>query len=61
MRYHVGLLITGMNASLTRYAAYQTLIYDDVMEWKCFPHNWPFVRGIHRSVSKDRQATGLDA
>ena len=23
--------------------------YDDVIEWKHFPHNWPFVRGIHRS------------
>ena len=22
---------------------------DDVMKWKHFPRNWPFVRGIHRS------------
>ena len=22
---------------------------DDVIEWKPFPHYWPFVRGIHRS------------
>ena len=22
--------------------------HDDVMKWKHFPHNWPFVRGIHR-------------
>ena len=23
--------------------------YDDVITWKCFPHYWPSVRGIHRS------------
>ena len=23
-------------------------IHDDVIKWKHFPHNWPFVRGIHR-------------
>ena len=22
--------------------------HDDVIEWKHFPRNWPFVRGIHR-------------
>ena len=25
------------------------LMHDDVMKWKHFPRNWPFVRGIHRS------------
>ena len=25
------------------------LFYDDVIKWKHFLHNWPFVRGIHRS------------
>ena len=24
-------------------------IHDDVIKWKRFPRNWPFVRGIHRS------------
>ena len=24
-------------------------IYDDIIEWKHSPRNWPFVRGIHRS------------
>ena len=24
-----------------------TLIHDDVIKWKHFPRNWPFVRGIH--------------
>ena len=25
-------------------------LHDDVMKWKHFPHYWPFVRGIHRSL-----------
>ena len=25
------------------------LIHDDVIKWKHFPRNWPFLRGIHRS------------
>ena len=25
------------------------LHHDDVIRWKHFPRNWPFVRGIHRS------------
>ena len=25
------------------------LFHDDVIKWKDFPRNWPFVRGIHRS------------
>ena len=24
-------------------------MHDDVIKWKHFPRNWPFVRGIHRS------------
>ena len=26
-----------------------TSCHDDVIKWKHFPRNWPFVRGIHRS------------
>ena len=26
-----------------------TNFHDDVIKWKHFPRNWPFVRGIHRS------------
>ena len=26
--------------------------HDDVMKWKHFPRNWPFVQGIHRSPVK---------
>ena len=25
-------------------------MHDDVIKWKHFPRNWPFVRGIHRSA-----------
>ena len=25
------------------------ILHDDVIKWKLFPRNWPFVRGIHRS------------
>ena len=25
------------------------ITHDDVIKWKHFPRNWPFVRGIHRS------------
>ena len=24
-------------------------LHDDVIKWKHFPRNWPFVRGLHRS------------
>ena len=26
--------------------------HDDVIQWKHFPHYWPFVRGIHRSPQR---------
>ena len=26
--------------------------HDDVIKWRHFPRNWPFVRGIHRSPVK---------
>ena len=28
---------------------FSTQNHDDVIKWKHFPRNWPFVRGIHRS------------
>ena len=28
--------------------------YDNVIKWKLFPRNWPFVRGIHRSPVNSR-------
>ena len=29
--------------------SYWSIIHDDVIKWKHFPRNWPFVREIHRS------------
>ena len=43
------------NRTLRRGSTYKHRIYkpfmvhDDVIKWKHFPRNWPFVRGIHRS------------
>ena len=28
---------------------FASIYHDDVIKWKHFPRNWPFVRGIHRS------------
>ena len=33
---------------LPSHTAYSNM-HDDVIKWKYFPRNWPFVRGIHRS------------
>ena len=40
-RFHM-LCIDGLSA--------QWGIHDDVIKWKPFPHYWPFVSGIHRSL-----------
>ena len=32
-------------------------MYDDVIKWKHFPHYWPFVWGIHRSIPAQRPVT----
>ena len=39
------------NAFLSQSASHRTSFdqHDDVIKWKHFPRNWPFVRGIHRS------------
>ena len=33
----------------TLYCKNNSTIHDDVIKWKHFPRNWPFVLGIHRS------------
>ena len=45
-----------VSTNLWVFAAWVTLLYicfeplhDDVIKWKHFPRNWPFVREIHRS------------
>ena len=30
------------------YVDMNAFFHDDVIKWKHFPRNWPFVRGIHR-------------
>ena len=43
----------GLNVSVTSYSTLCLLMtiypHDDVIKWKHFPRNWPFVREIHRS------------
>ena len=31
------------------YSNFAEVCHDDVIKWKHFPRNWPFVRGVHRS------------
>ena len=38
-----------MNCEQLKAVLRSSLIHNDVIEWKHFPRNWPFVRGIHRS------------
>ena len=33
----------------TMITQFTVTVHDDVIKWKHFPSNWPFVRGIHRS------------
>ena len=35
--------------------------HDDVIKWKHFPRNWPFVRGIHRSPVNSLHTKASDA
>ena len=35
--------------TITDQCAFIRKWHDDVIKWKHFPRNWPFVRGIHRS------------
>ena len=41
--------ITTTKQSTTKPCAYFLGYHDDVIKWKHFPRNWPFVREIHRS------------
>ena len=43
----VGFTIPGIRAQV--HLQFSTLSHDDVIKWKHFPRNGPFVRGIHRS------------
>ena len=43
------LIIAEYNQTAKNYFFNKMLVHDDVIKWKHFPRNWPFVRGIHRS------------
>ena len=35
----------------------EPVTHDDTIKWKHFLRNWPFVRGIHRSIPSQRPVT----
>ena len=41
---------TRMRRTRTPNLRIHAVCYDDVIKWKHFPRNWPFVRGIHRDA-----------
>ena len=45
----IGIPIIKVRGSRDRFIFIRHLYHDDVIKWKHFPRNWPFVRGIHRS------------
>ena len=48
----IGLIMTTLVSNI-RYRSFPLFkfveFHDDVIKWKHFPRNWPFVRGIHQS------------
>ena len=51
MRHNINMFHECIFNALTQQSGQlnQPWCHDDVIEWKHFPRNWPFVRGIHRS------------
>ena len=49
MHFHSGINGFGRSVHFIWYRDVDEYNYDDVVKWKHFPHNWPFVRRIHRS------------
>ena len=43
-------IIVSVAFTLNGFLLRSLLQHDDVIKWKHFPRNWPFVRGIHRST-----------
>ena len=48
-RLNVSCLPTAQLAANSKLCKTTAIIHDDVIKWKHFPRNWPFMRGIHRS------------
>ena len=44
-----GMTIIPLISYMNLFVNVMKLEHDDVIKWKHFPRNWPFVRGIHRS------------
>ena len=43
------LRLQGITLKCVRTTEFKPWMHDDVIKWKHFPRNWPFVREIHRS------------
>ena len=43
----------GLAPLVARTSVLEMLNHDDVIKWKYFPRNWPFVQGIHRSNNRE--------
>ena len=42
-------VIMNCDSCTWKFSRARITIHDNVIKWKHFPRNWPFVRGIHRS------------
>ena len=49
MSSSAGACLSPKNSHISHSCWYSILNHDDVIKWKHFPRNWPFVWGIHRS------------
>ena len=38
-----------LSAKFQPFSSNRQVSHDNIMKWKCFPQNWPFVRGSHQS------------
>ena len=41
-----------IEGDISNSSSHQHQFHDDIIKWKHFPRLWPFVRGIHRSVTQ---------
>ena len=49
MQYSTGMNLESFHMAFSIIDADSKVVHDDVIKWKHFPRNWPFVQGIHRS------------
>ena len=48
-KFCLSLSLSLITSIVTTYWQSVVNVHDDVIKWKHFPRNWPYVRGIHRS------------